>query len=55
MANPKEPGEKPAEIPPASDADVTLSLVDYFDRVDREAFRRMLRDHDRTEHLASGG
>ena len=55
MANPKEPGEKPAEIPPQAEPDVTLSLVDYFDRVDREAFRRMLRHHDRAEPLASGG
>lgn len=54
MPTPKKPAEDRAGIKQERDSSETLSLVDYFDRMDREAFRRMLKDHDRTGPATSG-
>jgi hypothetical protein len=54
MTKPKEPREKPADINHESDHPKTLSLVDFFDRMDREAFHRVLGDHDPTDPGHSG-
>jgi hypothetical protein len=55
MTTPKEPREKPAETQHDGNGNETLSLVDYFDRMDREAFRRVIDDHDRSGPAVSGG
>jgi len=52
MATPDETGDKPAEIQQQGDSPDSLTLVDLFDRMDREAFRRVIREHDRPEQHA---
>jgi hypothetical protein len=55
MTTPKEPREKPAETRHDGNRNETLSLVDYFDFMDRETFRRVIDDQDRSDPAASGG
>jgi hypothetical protein len=54
MTTPKEPRENTTAIKQESDNPETLSLVDFFDRMDRETFRRDLGDRDRTDPVTSG-
>lgn len=54
MPTPKEPEEKPAETQQTSTENETLSLVDFFDRMDRAAFKRALEDKDRHNPATSG-
>lgn len=53
MPTPEEPGDTPAEPSGESEAGAVLSLVDYFDKIDRDAFRRALEYRDGSDPLTS--
>jgi hypothetical protein len=46
MATEKEPREKAAETEHDRESVDEMSLVDYFDQMDRDAFRRALESRD---------
>ena len=53
MSTPEEPSQSPAERDSEREAPETVSLVDLFDQLDRDAFRRALRQRDSVYPLYS--
>jgi len=53
MPTDKKPREKPAESNQTRDSREALSLVDFFDQMDRAAFRRALEHRDSVYPLFS--
>lgn len=50
MPERKEPSGKPAAPEAELDKTETVSLVDFFDQIDRKAFRRALEHRDSTPY-----
>jgi hypothetical protein len=53
MPERKEPSDKPAAAEGEHEKTETVSLVDFFDQIDRKAFRRALEHRDSTRYHQS--